>query len=83
MTQKRSSAQKRETGEKEIGDSYLNCGPCFIVTEQNQRDVLTTSVGKVLERSRREVELKSGGHHVHVLFLFHQSKSCWRHCIFS
>ena len=40
MKQKRSSAQKRETGEKEIGDSYLNCGPYFIVTEQNQCDAL-------------------------------------------
>ena len=59
MKQKRSSAQKRETGEKEIGDSYLNCGPYFIVTEQNQCDVLARWVGKVLERSRREVELPS------------------------
>ena len=35
MKQKRSSAQKRETGEKEIGDSYLNCGPYFIVRAES------------------------------------------------
>lgn len=50
MKQKRSSAQKREkrkrSGEKEIGDSDLNYGPCFIVTEQNQCDVLARWSGE-------------------------------------
>ena len=28
--------KKREVRKKERGHSYLNCGPYFIVTEQNQ-----------------------------------------------